>query len=90
MAEIKVTVTDTQVKCLQYAIVSVQDWSDNVLHERARIAQDEIVAALVTHCNANSIAIKTGVEAQITQAYDLKVVNTAAEIQAEMEKNSSV
>ena len=80
MAEIKVTLTDTQVKCLEYAAVSVQDWCDNSIHNRARIAQDEIVAALVTHCNANSIAIATGTDAQITQAYSLKVVDTAKNV----------
>lgn len=80
MAEIKVTVSDTQVKCLEYAAYSVQDWCDNVIHERARIAQEEIIAKLVTHCNANDIALATGVEAQITQAYTLEVVDTAKKI----------
>ena len=80
MAEIKVTVTDTQVKCLEYAAYSVQGWSDNVIHNRARIAQDEIIAKLVEHCNANSIAIATGTDAQITQAYTLKVVDTAKNV----------
>ena len=80
MAEIKVTVTDTQVKCLEYAAYSVQDWSDNVIHNRARIAQEEIIAKLVEHCNANSIAIATGTDAQITQAYTLKVVDTAKNV----------
>ena len=77
MAEIKVTVSDTQVKCLEYAAYSVQDWCDNVIHNRAKIAQDEIIAKLVTHCNENSIAIATGVDAQVTQAYTLQVVDTA-------------
>ena len=81
MAEIKVTVSDTQVKCLEYAAYSVQDWCDNAIHNRARIAQEEIIAALVAHCNANSIAIATGVDAQIAQAYTLKVVDTAKNIQ---------
>ena len=80
MAEIKVTVSDTQVKCLEYAAYSVQDWSDNVIHNRARIAQDEIIAKLVEHCNANSIAIATGTDAQVTQAFELKVVDTAKNI----------
>ena len=80
MAEIKVTVTDTQVKCLEYAAYSVQDWSDNVIHNRARIAQDEIIAKLVEHCNANSIALAVGTDAQITQAYTLKVVDTAKNV----------
>ena len=80
MAEIKVTVSDTQVKCLEYAAYSVQDWCDNVIHERARIAQEEIIAKLVTHCNANDIALATGVEAQITQEYTLEVIDNAKKI----------
>ena len=88
MTNITVSVTDTQMKCLEYAAVSVQDWCDNAIHNRARIAQDEIIAKLVEHCNANDITIATGVDKQIAQAYDLKVVKTAAEVQAEAEKNS--
>ncbi len=79
MAEIKVTVSDTQVKCLEYAAYSVQDWCDNVIHNRARQAQEEIIAKLVAHCNANGIAIATGADAQVTQAYTLKLVDTATE-----------
>ena len=80
MAEIKVTVTDTQTKCLEYAAYSVQTWCDNAIHNRAAVAQEEIIAKLVAHCNANNIAIATGVDAQITQAYTLKVVDTAKNI----------
>lgn len=78
MPNITVALTDTQNKCLEYAAADVQDWADNALHNRARIAQDEIIAALVAHCNANDVAIATGVDAQITQAFDLEVVMTAA------------
>ena len=78
MPNITVALTDTQNKCLKYAAASVQDWADNALHNRARIAQDEIIAALVAHCNANDVAIATGIDAQITQAFDLEVVQTAA------------
>ena len=80
MAEIKVTVSDTQVKCLEYAAYSVQDWCDNAIHNRARIAQEEIIAALVAHCNEKGIAIATGSDAQVTQAFELKVVDTAKNI----------
>ena len=78
MPNITVALTDTQNKCMEYAAANVQDWADNALHNRARIAQDEIIAALVAHCNANEVAIATGVDAQITQAFDLEVVMTAA------------
>ena len=88
MAEIKVTVTDTQVKCLEYAAYSVQDWCDNAIHNRARIAQEEIIAKLVAHCNANDVAIATGVDAQITQAYTLKVVDTAKNMTDASEKDA--
>ena len=80
MAEIKVTVSDTQVKCLEYASYSVQDWCDNAIHNRARIAQDEIIAKLVEHCNANSVALAVGTDAQVAQAFELKVVDTAKNV----------
>ena len=86
MAEIKVTVSDTQVKCLEYAAYSVQDWCDNAIHNRARIAQDEIIAKLVEHCNANSIALAVGTDAQVAQAYELKVVDTAKNVSDATEK----
>ncbi len=80
MAEIKVTVSDTQVKCLEYVSYSVQDWCDNAIHERARVAQEEIIAKLVEHCNANSIALAVGTDKQIAQAYELKIVDTAKNV----------
>ena len=87
MPNITVALTDTQNKCMEYAAADVQDWADNALHNRARIAQDEIIAALVAHCNANEVAIATGVDAQITQAFDLEVVMTAAARNAAAEAN---
>ena len=83
MPDITISVTETEQKCLEYTAASPQDWADNALKNRARIAKDEIIALLVAHCNANSIAIATGVDAQITQAYDLGVVKTAAARAAE-------
>jgi len=80
MAEIKVTVSDTQEKCLEYVAYSVQDWCDNAIHNRARIAQEEIIAKLVEHCNANSIALAVGTEKQVAQAFELKVVDTAKNV----------
>lgn len=82
MADITVTLSDTQQKCLEYVAVSVQDWADNALHNRARIAQEEIIAKLVAHCNANEVAIATGIDAQVTQAFDLGVVDTLANVSA--------
>ena len=85
MPDITVSLTDTENKALEYAAVSVQDWADNALTNRARIAKDEIIEKLVAHCNSNGIAIATGEDAQVTQAFDLEVVDTAANVQAAAE-----
>jgi len=83
MPDITVTLTDTENKAMQYAALSVQDWADNALTNRARIAKDEIIALLVAHCNANDVALAVGEDAQVTQAYDLGVVRTAAQVNAD-------
>ena len=83
MPDTTVSLTDTEVKSLEYVTTSIQDWADNALTNRARIAKDEIISLLVTHCNANSVAIATGEDAQVTQAYSLGVVKTAEERNAE-------
>ena len=85
MANITVSVTDTQMKCLEYAAHTVQDWCDNAIHNRARIAQDESIAKLVEHCNANEITLAVGTDAQVAQAYELNVVDTAANVHAAAE-----
>ena len=83
MPDSTVTLTDTENKALEYAAVSVQDWADNALTNRARIAKDEIIALLVAHCNANGVALAVGEDAQVAQAYDLGVVRTAAQVNAD-------
>ena len=86
MTEIKIKLTDTQIKSLEYCAVSVQDWCENAIYNRARQAKDDIIEKLVAHCNANSIAISVGEDAQVKQAFDLKIVDTAKNINDAMEK----
>jgi hypothetical protein len=40
-----ITLTDAEDKALNWAAVSAQDWMDNAVHERCRIAIEEIVIA---------------------------------------------
>jgi len=74
MADYTVTLTDTETKSLEYVALSNQDWIDNAVKERARIAKNQIIALNTKHCNANSIAIAVGEDAQVEQAYTLGVV----------------
>ena len=88
MAKYEIELTDTEDKAMTYVCLSTQDWADNALKNRARVAIDDIVASNMKHCNANGIAIATGEDAQVTQAFDLKVVKTAKERNEEASKLS--
>lgn len=81
--DITITLTDTEYKALEYAALSPQDWADNALKNRARIAKDEIIALLVKHCNENNVQLATGEDAQVAQAFSLGVVKTALEVSQE-------
>ena len=85
MPDITITLTDTQFKGLEYAALSPQDWAENAVTERCRIANDEIVALTVTHCLDNGIQVPATREAIVAYAFDNDVVNTAANRQAESE-----
>tara|TARA_B100000287_G_scaffold428919_1_gene481215 strand:- start:1738 stop:2013 length:276 start_codon:yes stop_codon:yes gene_type:complete len=83
MPDYTTTVTDTEKKCLDYALSDIQDWHDHALKNRAYIAKEEILKKNTAHCNANNIAIAVGEDAQVTQAYTLGVVKTAAQRDSE-------
>ena len=83
MPDITISITDTEKKALEYVMVDISEWTDNAVTNRARIAKDEIISLVVAHCNANSVAIATGEDAQITQAYTLGVVKTAVQQNAD-------
>lgn len=40
--EIIITLTEAEAKALAYVAYDPQEWADNAVHERARIAMDEI------------------------------------------------
>ena len=48
-----VSLTDAQKKAMEYITVSVQDWIDNAVTDRARIAKNEIYANEVARMTAD-------------------------------------
>jgi len=82
MANITIEITDTELKCLEFVANDVTEWVHNSAITRANSAKKVITDLLVAHCNANEIALAVGEDAQITQAYDLGVVDTSANVQA--------
>ena len=83
MATLTIEVTATELKALEYAAASPQDWADNAVTNRARIAIDETCGMLMAHCNDNEIAMAVGKDAQVAQACTLGVVMTAEARNAE-------
>ena len=76
-----VTLSDAENKALGYVAFSQQDWIDNAVHERCRIAIEEIVNAEVQRKLANNETISGSKEDIVNAA----PIQSAAERQAEFD-----
>ena len=74
MSEYTITLSSSEEKALKTVMVDIKEWGTNFTKVRAETAIADITAKLLEHCNANNIALATGVEAQIDQAYSLGLV----------------
>ena len=85
MSEHNITLEDWEYKCFEYLMKDedIDGWLLNFAKERARKASVEILSALMEHCNENDIALAVGKAAQIEQAFELGVVKTALQREAE-------
>ena len=81
MATYTITLSNAEDKALKTVAVSAQDWIDNAVHERCRIAIDEIVNAEVQRKLAAGESI-TGSKDDIVMAAN---VESAADRQARLE-----
>ena len=75
-----ITLSEAQDKALSVVALDQQDWIENVVTERCRIAIDEIVNAEVQRKLANNETI-SGTKEDIVNAADIE---TAAERQARL------
>lgn len=81
MKTYNITLTDAEDKALHFVAISAQEWIDNAVHERCRIAIDEIVNAEVERKLAAGESI-AGNKDDIVLAADIE---SAAERQARLE-----
>ena len=81
MVTYTITLSDAENKALHTVAISAQDWIDNAVHERCRIAIDEIVNAEVQRKLAAGESI-TGSKDDIVMAAN---VESAADRQARLE-----
>jgi len=73
-----VTLTDTEDKALS-SVCNQADWITNAATARASAAIDSIIAVNMAKCNEDGIAIATGVDAQVAQAFDKGYVTDGSE-----------
>ena len=82
MPDITITLTDTQLKGLQYAALDPQDWAENAVTNRARIANDEIVQMYTTRALDEGVQIPATRELIVEDAFTRGWAQTATEAQA--------
>jgi len=80
-----ITLTLAEDKALAYAAFSQQDWIDNAVHERCRIAIEEIVAITVQKCLETATQIPNSKDKMVELAFAQGWVKTAAQHKAEAE-----
>jgi hypothetical protein len=73
-----VLLTEAENKALGYVAFSQQDWIDNMVHERCRIAIEEIVTLTVQKCLENSIQIPGSKDEMVELAFAQGWVELAA------------
>jgi len=78
---ITITITAAQEKALAYVAASPQDWAENAVHNRCRIAIDEIYAAEVARMTADPSI--TSIPA------DKDAVVLAADVQSAAQRNAA-
>ena len=89
MANYTINLSSAEDKALSYAAVSQDDWVQNAVHDRCRIAIDEIVALTVQKCLEANTPIPGSKDAMVDLAFEQGWVKTAAQRQAEAEAEAA-
>ena len=85
MAKYTITLTEAEDKALSHAAQSQDNWIQNAVHERCRVAIEEIVTLTVQKCLDTNTAIPGSKDAMVELAFTKGWVKTAAQRVAEAE-----
>lgn len=83
MSQYIINLSAAEDAALSVAALSQDDWIQNAVHERCRIAIDEIVQVCVAKCLETNIQIPGSKDEMVTLAFTNGWVKTAAQRQAE-------
>ena len=89
MSNYTIILTAAEDAALSSVALSQQDWIDNVVHERSRVAIEEIVVLTVQKCLETNTPIPGSKDAMVSLAFEKGWVKTAAERQAETEADEA-
>lgn len=87
MAEYTITLTDAEDKALRHVALDPQEWIDNAVHNRCRIAMDEIYNAEVARMTADPDI--TTIPADKNQVVLDADIQTASERQASADNGTA-
>ena len=85
----QITLTAAEDAALSHAALSQDDWIQNAVHERCRVAIDEIVAITVQKCLESGVQIPSSKDEMVTLAFNQGWVKTASQRQAEAEAEAA-
>jgi hypothetical protein len=77
-----VILSDAESKALSYVTHSQQEWIDNAVHERCRLAMEEIIQLAVAKCIENNIQVPATRDAIVELAFEQGWVKPASEMPA--------
>lgn len=84
-----ITLSAAEDKALSSVALSQDDWIQNAIHERCRIAIEDIVAITVQKCLETNTQIPGSKDAMVDLAFEKGWVKTAAQLQAEAEAEAA-
>jgi len=88
MPTITITLTDIQLKGLEYSCNTPQEYADNALHNQARIANEEIILMYTNRALDEGVAIPATRELIVADAFTRGWAKTAEQRNAEAEAAS--
>lgn len=84
-----ITLTDAEKKAMEYAAYDPQEWVENAMKERARIAIEEIVKICVEKCLETNTQIPGSKDDMVLLAFEQEWVKTGVQINAESINSTS-
>jgi len=82
-----VILTDAENLALSYVSVSQNEWIDNVVHDRCRIAIDDVVAKALEKSIETSTPLPTSKDEIVSLAFEKGWIKSASDRQQDIENN---